>query len=196
MIAEIAKKKLEEIRNKLDEGKVHSMVRRVGYQKVTIMGGKDGKSHLPSLSGIFGHTDIYVDFTPYPEGGFLFDVEAKALCPFKLVLTFENVETKSGKFRGSSPIPIQEIEIDVKEFDDMYFIETLEEEPVRKFLGVEENRKMIVDLGKFDRFVFQYKYLKTLYYVEKMEDLDVDWAFDKIKILVNIGKALKILRKK
>lgn len=196
MIAETAKEKLEKIREKLNSGTVHSMVRRIGYEKVTVMGGKDGRSFLPSLTGMFENIDVNIDFTPCPGGGFLLDIETKAACPFKLVLTFENIEAKSGKFRGSSPIPIQEIEIGVKEFDGTFFIETLEEKPVRQFLGEEENRKLIFDVGQFDRFVFQYKYLKLLFYLEKMEDLDADWVLDKLKILSIISRKLKDLLKK
>ena len=196
MIAEVAKEKLERIREKLSSGTVHSMVRRVGYEKVTVMGGKDGKSFLPSLTGMFENIDVNIDFTPCPEGGFLLDIETKVACPFKLVLTFENVEAKSGKFRGSSPIPIQEIEIGIKKFDETFFIETLEEKPVREFLGNEENRKIIFDLGQFDRFVFQYKYLKLLFYIDKMENLDENWVLEKLKILSVISEKLKDLVKK
>ena len=196
MIAEIAREKLEKIKEKLDSGVVHSMVRRIGYQKVTVMGGKDGKSYLPTLTGSLGKTDLNIDFTHCPGGGYIIDIEAKVRCPFKLVLTYENVETKSGKFRSSSPIPIQEIEIGVKEFDDTFFIETLEEKPVREFLGSEESRKSISDLGQFDRLVFQYKYLKILYYQEKLEDLDPEWVVDKIKMLSQIGENLAKLVKK
>jgi len=190
MISEIARQKLELLKEKLDSGTVHSLVKRIGYQKVAVIGEDDGQAPLPTLTGLLKQKEINVDFCPYPEGGYLLDVEIKVDCPFKLVLTIENAEIRSSKFKSAGAIPIQEIEIDVKEFDDRYFIETLEENSVREFLAREENRNLINELGDFDRLSFQYKYLKLIYFIEDLEKLDLDWFSSKIKTLREIGDRL------
>ncbi|MCE1248847.1 MAG: hypothetical protein LWY06_19590 [Firmicutes bacterium] len=190
MITEIAKQKLEALREKLDSGTVRSLVKRIGYQKVAVMGEDDTQGHLLTLTGMLKNKEINVDFSPYPEGGFLLDTEVKVDCPFKLVLTIENTDIKSARFKSAGAIPVQEIEIDVKEFDDRYFIETLEEKPVREFLAKEENRHLINELGDFDRLSFQYKYLKLIYFIENLENLDVEWLFSKIGHLREIGDQL------
>jgi hypothetical protein len=190
MIAEIARQKLESLKEKLDSGVVRSLVKRIGYQKIAVLGEDDGQSPFPALTGMLKQREINVDFSQYPEGGSLLDVEIKVDCPFKLVLTIENKEIKSSRFKSAGSIPIQEIEIGVKEFDDKYFIETLEEKPVREFLSLEENRHLINELGDFDRLSFQYKYLKLIYFIEDLEKLDLEWFFTMIKNLREIGDRL------
>lgn len=193
MIAEIARKKIEQLKSKIDNGTVHSLVRRVGYGRVAEVGEEEGSSHLPTLSGRLNGFNLNFYFSPFPEGGYLLNIEARVICPFKLRLTLEEQETKSDKFKPVYQLPVSEIEIDVKEFDDRYFIETIEEGPVRKFLAIPENRKMIDDFEDFDSLSFQYKHLKLLYYIEKMEELDIDWLFKKVKLITEIGKSLNEL---
>lgn len=193
MIYEATKEKLEQLKDMLSSGAVHSIVKREGYHRITVVGEKENSRLLPTLTGKIGTVDITIDVFPYPEGGFLFNIEAKVQCPFKLTLTHENREIKSLKFKGGSLLPVQEIEIGHQDFDDLYFIETLEEKPVREFLETEENRRLIMDLGDFDRFVFQYKHLKIVYYIESIEKLDLEWAKEKIKILAKLETNLSKL---
>ncbi|MCD4786042.1 MAG: hypothetical protein K8T10_19655 [Candidatus Eremiobacteraeota bacterium] len=190
MSADIARKKFEQLKSKIENGTVHSLVRRVGYGRVAEIGEEEGSSHLPTLSGQLNGFDLNFYFSPYPDGGHLLNIEARIICPFKLRLTLEKQETKSNKFKPVYQLPVSEIEVDVKEFDERYFIETIEEEPVRKFLAIQENRKMIDELEDFDSLSFQYKHLKLLYYLEKIDGLDIDQLFKRIKLMTKMGKVL------
>lgn len=192
MTSEIAIKKLAELITMIDEGSIHKITRRRGSKRVSIMGDKAGTSPLPTLTGNHVEVPLNLDFTPYPEGGHLLNIEVKATCPFKLVLTFEDVEAKSMKFKTATSFPATEITIDDKKFDDMFFVETLEEEAVKEFLSDGETTEAIYKLGQFDRFVFQYKHLKLIYYIEDLEKLDTDWLFEKIDTLIGIVKKLKV----
>ena len=160
IIAETATKKLAELITKLDEGSVHKLTRR-GFRK-SILGDKTGSSPLPTLSGIHNNVEINLDFTPYPEGGYLANIEAKAKCQFKVVFTIEGKEIKSTKFKSSEMIPITEIQVGDKDFDEKYFIETLEQDKVKEFLSNKQVKEDVEKLGNFDRFTFNYKHLKLL----------------------------------
>ncbi len=186
MVSEQVKGMLEELVEKMDKGAVYQITKRVGYQKVKIAGTRES-APLPMLRGTYKGVDFDIEFLPYPEGGFLLEITAQVDCPFKLVLTLENHEIKSIKFKGASVIPVTEIEIGIKEFDDRYFIETLEEDYVKRFLRDEEVRKLIDNLDKIDRLAFQYKYVKLVYYVENLADITVDWIFDKIDKISQIA---------
>lgn len=193
MSTKIAKELLEKLVEKLEKGAVYEITKRVGFDAYAPVQQEQEISPLPTLKGSLNDVMSNLEFIPYPEGGYLLEIEARTNCPFKLVLTLEDHEIKSLKFKGSSTIPVQEIEIDVKKFDDRFFIETLEEEPVRKFLADEETRKLIFDLGEIDRLAFQYKYMKLVYYIEDIAKLEVNWIFDKIDKLSKICKKLEEL---
>jgi len=193
MIAEIARKKFEQLKLKTGNGTVHSLVRRVGYGRVAEVGKEEGLSHLPTFSAQLNGFDLNFYFSPFPEGGYLLNIETRVACPFKLRLTLEEQETKSDKFKPAYQLPVSEIEIGIKEFDDKYFIETIEEEPVRKFLAEPENRKMIDDLGNFDSFSFQYKHLKLIYYIKNIEELNIDQLFRDTELITRIGTKLQEL---
>lgn len=190
MIDQIATQKMAELINKLDEGTLHKITSRAGFRK-SVMGDKTGASPLPTLKGIHNETELNLDFTPFPEGGHFANIEVKVLCPFKMVLTLENREVKSMKFKTTYGIAVAEIQIGQKEFDEKFFIETLEIDAVKAFLEDETTRNLIVELGDFDQFTFQYKHLKLVYYVEDMEKMDTETLFRQIDILTRIAARIK-----
>jgi hypothetical protein len=190
MSGEIATRKLADLITKLEEGSIHKVSYKHGM-KHSVLGDKGAPSPLPTLKGLHGGVVINLDFSPYPEGGHFVSIEACASCPFKLILSHEGQEVKSMKYKQTHSIPASEIEIGVKDFDDRYFIETLEEEPVRKFLSDGGIRGQIDSLGDFDRLTFQSKHLKLVYYVPDVEKLDSDWLFKMIEILIGLAGKLK-----
>lgn len=191
MISEIATEKLEKLKAKLESGEVHQITRRGGVQMASRMGDKTGSPPMPHLSGVIKGYTLNLDVKPYPDGGFLVDAQISVKCPFKLSITRENADVKSTKFKSAGPVPIQEIEIGVKDFDDRYFIETLEEEQVKKFLSSPDARSLIMDLEDVDALNMQYKCLMVLYYIKDLDEMDTDWLYKKIEILTKIGDQLK-----
>lgn len=191
MSTEVATKKLAELIAKLDEGSVHKIKHKGGIQRISVLGDKGLVSPLPTLEGIHNNTRMNLDLCPYPEGGYMANIEVHEECPFKLVLSLENTEVKSLKFKTARSIPVAEITIGDEDFDKRYLIETLEEDVVTKFLSKKEVRDLISKLGDFDRFTFQSKHMRLVYYVEDLEKLDSEWLFKMIEILVELAKKLK-----
>ncbi|MFP4497892.1 MAG: hypothetical protein ACLFQV_06725 [Vulcanimicrobiota bacterium] len=181
MPVETAKMKLERILSKLDKGEIRELSRHEDYVPTGL--GEHEDMTLPTIQSVYRGKKMVIEFVTYHEGGYLFNIQLTIPSPFKLVLSFEDSEIKSRKFGASSPIPVTEIEIGIKEFDDMYFIETLEEEVTRTFLSKTKVRELIESLERFDHLTFDYRYLKLEYYVKDVQEINEDWVFNKIEIM-------------
>jgi hypothetical protein len=192
------KEKLDILSGKMDDGSVTYVKRRVetarGIAPKTPQKTQEDKDiQLPIIMGSVDGISFNIELIPYPDGGYILDIGALSGSPFKLEIFLENHEVKSLKFKGTSFgfLPVQELQIGIPEFDDRYFVEATDTESVNVFLGNEETREYIANLGEIDKLSVQSRFTKLNYYVESPDTFDADWAYEKLKTLSTLMKKLK-----
>jgi hypothetical protein len=191
MLTDIVKEKLESLNEKLDSGSINLLTRKPGFPGVSRLGDKQNTAPLPTLSGSVDGIDFSLDFVPFPDGGFLMDIDVHVKSPFRLVMVPENAPSKSLKFKSSGFVgPIQEVNTGIKEIDEKYFMESNDETPVKKYFSGSIIPELINSLGNFDKLTFHDKYVKIIYFIEDLENLDMDWVFKTIKGLTDIAKVI------